>query len=88
MTDPRAYVNDDGYIWVERRSAPWPYIHRAAMAMAALHNEPGWRWGVTYEGIRSDVLVTDMHEAPCIEQPCKCCRRIEAHQFFMVERDR
>ena len=82
---PKAYYSDSGFIWVERRSAPWPFIQKAAMEMASNSNEYGIRWGVVYEGVNPSVRVTDEHEMPCAEQPCKCCRTIEAHQFQMVE---
>jgi hypothetical protein len=87
MDLPKAYYSDMGYIWVERRSAGWPWILKAAMQMASNSNEYHVRWGVVYEGINPDVLVTDKHDMPCFEQPCECCRKIEAHQFLMVEMD-
>jgi hypothetical protein len=78
---------DTGFLWIERRSAAWPYIQRAAMEAAAMTNSYGFHFGVTYEGIRQSVKVTDEHEMPCAED-CSCCRVIEAHQFQIVERDR
>jgi hypothetical protein len=90
------YVNDDGDIWIERKSAPWPVIQHEARLMA---DEMDWGsyflsdTTLVYEGIVEDVRVSDEHEAACERYPddpewapCTCCRTIVAHHFRVVER--
>jgi hypothetical protein len=89
QTDPPVYGDwDNGMLWIERRSAPWPFISRAAMRAASLTDGYRDHHGVVYEGIRKAVRVSDKHEMPCKDTSCSCCRYIEAHQFQIVESDR
>ncbi len=93
------YVSDNGDIWIERGSAPWPAILAEARSMAdeILDYYPS---GVLrYDGIQSNVRVSDEHEYPHgedLEEPeealdremevCNgCCRTITAHHFRAVE---
>lgn len=80
------YVNDNGDVWVERGSVPWPKARSEAWSVV----DTGWSWadiGLAYMGIARDVLVSDQHEAPCEAAPdCGCCRRIDAYHFQQVER--
>lgn len=85
------YVNDDGDVWVERGSVPWPQARRAALEAC----DTGWTWaevGLVYEGKQDGVLVSDEHEMPCetareTNPPeCSCCRRIDAYHWRQVER--
>lgn len=88
------YVNDDGDIWVERGSVPWPRARHEAWNVA----DTGWTWaavGLVYEGIQHDVLVSDGHEMPCeaayeakqrgVAPTCGCCRLIQAYHFRTAE---
>ena len=88
------YVNDDGDVWVERGSVPWPRARREAWSVV----DSGWTWaavGLAYEGIDRAILVSDEEEAPCESAyeahgrgeapPCGCCRVIDAYHFRQVE---
>ena len=88
------YVNEDGDVWVERGSVPWPKARREAWSVV----DTGWTWatvGLAYDGIEHNVLVTDEYEMPCEaaseakqrgEAPtCGCCRLIDAYHFRQVE---
>lgn len=80
------YLNEDGDVWVERGSVPWPKALREAWSVV----DTGWTWadvGLAYEGIQRGVLVSDENEMPCEDAPaCKCCRLIDAYHFRQVER--
>lgn len=84
------YVNDDGDIWIERGSAPWPAIQHEAREMADVLS--GWPSDtrLVYDGIDLAIRVSDENEAPCElwsdDPPCACCRTIDAHHFRAVER--
>jgi hypothetical protein len=82
---PVAYVNEDGDVWVERGSAPWPAIQREAAAMVRQMGD--WDSVSRYEGIDRYVRVSDEREMPCMdEEDCKgCCRTIVAHHFRVVD---
>lgn len=80
------YVNEEGDIWIERGSVPWPQARREAWSVT----DTGWTWaevGLVYEGIDHGILVSDENEAPCENAPdCMCCRRIDAYHFRTIER--
>ncbi len=68
------YVSEDGDVWIERGSAPWPRIQREGYAML---DEMGW--GVAdgyrreYVGIETDVRVSDNNEAGAIHGDDDAC---------------
>lgn len=82
------YVNDEGDIWIERGSAPWPKVQREARAMADELIDVRPYAILRYEGIEQDVRVSDEHEAPAMageEGHEACCRVIDAYHFRAVE---
>ena len=84
------YVNEEGDIWIERGSAPWPRIQREARSMATEVLDFYPNGILRYEGIETDVRVSDTREAPHMfdEDRCEedgCCRTIVAHHFRAVE---
>lgn len=56
------YVNDEGDIWIERGSAPWPRVLREARSMADEILDTYPNGILRYEGIDHGVRVSDNHE--------------------------
>lgn len=92
MTGP--YINEDGDIWIERGSAPWPAIQHEARQMAD-EMDGAWTRGSTalrYLGISPAIRVSDHEEYPCTDADgnfrldCPQCRTIAAHHFRWEEK--
>lgn len=93
------YINEDGDLWIERGTAPWPKVRQAACWMADEISDSG---KVRYVGIEKDVRVSDNNEAGSVhgdDDGCAdsqgvdyddpgfepCCRTVEAYHFQAVE---
>jgi hypothetical protein len=67
------YVNEDGDVWIERGSAPWPRIQREARYMLdELGCGPSDGFVIEYLGIETGVNVSDEHEYPHHDPPDGC----------------
>ena len=87
------YVNDDGDVWVERGSVPWPQARREAAEALVGFVGPA---ALVYDGIELRVLVSDREEQPCESAweaeregrspTCGCCRVIDAYSFHWEDR--
>jgi len=83
------YVNEDGDIWIEKGSRPWPRVLYEARGIVDEQLGPYPQGILRYEGIDDGVRVSDERESPhWDDEDCgedRCCRTVVAYHFRAVE---